>query len=80
VAGEESPRVNGVGLDGVYRWSRIGRPVIARGHWTDDRTFVIEYEEGPGFNHYIMRMSFEDDQMTFEISGLGSFEARLEKP
>ena len=78
VANEPSPRLNGVGLDGVYRSSHAGRPIVARGRWTDARTFVIDYNEGPGFVAYSFRLSFDGNMVTFEIPGLGSYEAEQE--
>ena len=80
LASEQIPRIVGVGLDGVYRPSRGGRPVVARGSWADASTFVVDYSEGPGLAAYMLRMRFEGDRMHFEVPGLGSFEARVERP
>ena len=80
LASEQSPRISGVGLDGVYRPSRSGRPVFARGYWADEATFAIEYNEGPGFNVHQMRARFDGDRVSFEILGFGSFEGTLEQP
>ncbi len=80
VANEPGPRVIGVGLDGVYRSSHTGRPIIARGYWADGSTFVVDYNEGPGLAAYTMRMRFDGNRMLFEIPGLGSFESRPEQP
>jgi hypothetical protein len=80
VAYEPGPRRIGVGLDGVYRPSHSGRPVLARGSWADASTFVIDYNEGPGLAAYTMRLRFDGDRMDLEISGLGSFEALMERP
>jgi CubicO group peptidase (beta-lactamase class C family) len=77
LASEQSPRIIGVGLDGVYRPSRSGRPVVARGSWADASTFVIDYNEGPGLAAYAMRIRFDGDRVHFEILGLGSFEASV---
>lgn len=77
---EQSPRITGVGLDGVYRPSRSGRPIIARGSWADTSTFVVDYNEGPGLATYMLRMLFDGDRVHFEVPGLGSFEARVERP
>lgn len=78
LANEPGPRVVGVGLDGVYRSSHSGRPIIARGHWSDAQTFVIDYNEGPGFAAYTFRLQFEGDKLVFEVPGLGRFEASRE--
>ena len=69
VANEESPRLNVVGLDGVFRSSRAGRPVLARGVWENDKTFVIVYYEGPGISLYKFRLIFDGDQLTFVGAG-----------
>ena len=43
------------------------------------RAFVIDYNEGPGLATYTMRVHFkEDDRLTLEVSGFGSFEASKE--
>jgi hypothetical protein len=77
---EPGPRVIVVGLDGIYRPSRGGRPILARGGWKNTQTFVIDYDEGPGLSTYMLRLHFEGDRVTLEVSGIGSLEARLEQP
>jgi CubicO group peptidase (beta-lactamase class C family) len=72
---EPGPRVMVVGLDNVYRTSRVGRPILTRGAWTDAQIFVIETNEGPGFATYSFNLHFEGDRLTLEIPGLGRFEA-----
>ena len=69
VANEPGQRVVGVGLDGVYRSSHAGRPIIARGSWADAQTFVIDYNEGPGLATYTFRLHFDGDKMIFEGPG-----------
>jgi hypothetical protein len=64
---EAGPRSVAVGLDGVFRSSLAGRPVLARGAWADDRTFVIEYNEGPGLSVYLIRLRFEPDEVELEL-------------
>jgi hypothetical protein len=70
---EPEPRVISIGLDGVYRSSHSGRPIIAGGAWVDADTFVIDYNEGPGIAAYTFRLHFEGDEVVFEVSGLGDF-------
>jgi CubicO group peptidase (beta-lactamase class C family) len=65
---EASPRSVGVGLDGVYRPARSGRPVLARGAWADEHTFVMEYNEGPGLSVYLMRLRFDGDTVQLELT------------
>jgi hypothetical protein len=72
-ANEPNPREIVVGLDGVYRPSRAGRPILARGGWKDGNTFVIEYNEGPGLASYNFRIRIQGDKVLFEIPGLGTY-------
>jgi len=78
VKNEAEPRVSLVGLDGLYRASLSGKPVLARGEWVDDQTFVVEYNEGPGLNLLFFRMHFEGGQLQLEITGVGSFIGTME--
>jgi CubicO group peptidase (beta-lactamase class C family) len=80
VANEPAPYVAGVGLDGVYRNSRAGRPAVATGYWEDDLTFIVDYVEGPGLATYPLRIRFDGDKMLFGFPGLGSFEGRVQNP
>jgi CubicO group peptidase (beta-lactamase class C family) len=80
VANEPAPRVVGVGLDGVYRQSRVGRPAVATGYWEDDQTFIAEYVEGPGLATYPFQIRFDGDLMLFGFPGLGNFEGRVQNP
>jgi hypothetical protein len=79
LASEGAPRVDLVGLDGVFRPSLGGRPIVARGAWEDPRTFVIEIDEGPGLNGYDFVIRFEGRAIRIEVLGAileGSMEAR----
>jgi CubicO group peptidase (beta-lactamase class C family) len=78
VAYEPSTRVARVGLDGVYRQSRVGRPTVATGYWEDDQTFIVDYVEGPGLATYPLRIRFDGDKMLFGFPGLGSFEGQVQ--
>jgi CubicO group peptidase (beta-lactamase class C family) len=73
---DASPVITKVGLDGIYRPSISGRPCIAKGTWSDDHTFTIEYYEGPGISYNRLVLCFEDDKLVFEIVGLGSLEGK----
>jgi CubicO group peptidase (beta-lactamase class C family) len=70
VIGEAQPRISEVGLDGIVRPSRVGRPVMALGEWWDENTFAIEYYEGPGIAYLrlILRL-ISEDRMTAQVSG-----------
>ena len=75
---EPGPRLIGIGLDGVYRSSHSGRPIIARGAWTDEDSFVIDYNEGPGMASYTLELQFNGDEVIFEVPGLGRHKAYRE--
>jgi CubicO group peptidase (beta-lactamase class C family) len=72
---ESEPRLNMVGLDGLYRKSLQGPPIMARGEWVDNQTFSIQYNTGPSL--VTVQMRFEQDQLHMEISGFGSFIATM---
>ena len=79
LANEPTQRVTQVGLDGVYRASLAGKPSVARGRWTDDQTFSIDYNEGPGRNYYRFQLSFDGETLSFVIPGLITIQGTLEK-
>jgi autotransporter translocation and assembly factor TamB len=56
----------------VYRPSREGRPVLARGRWLDEQTFEIDYSQGPGLNDMTLRLRFDGDHITFELEEVQS--------
>jgi CubicO group peptidase (beta-lactamase class C family) len=78
VANEPGPRLIAIGLDGVYRSSRSGRPILARGSWAEAKTFEIDYNEGPGMAMYTIHMYFEGDTLIFDAPGIGRLEAKQE--
>lgn len=73
---ETGPRLIGVGLDGLYRSSHSGRPILAKGGWTDAQTFVIDYNEGPGLAAFTLSLRFEGDRVLLDAPGLGRFEGK----
>ena len=64
----ESPRSGAIGLDGIYRFSpgEYNLPVGQRGHWADEHTFVLEYEEIANRDANNVRMLFEGNRVTIE--------------
>lgn len=82
IASEAAPRVDRVGLDGVFRPSLEGRPIVARGHWEGPRTFVVECDEGPGFHEYELRLRFDGRTVRLQVDGVnvGIGEAPEEVP
>lgn len=84
LANEASPRADPVGLDGIYRPSREGRPILAKGAWRDAQTFEADIDEGPGLHAYTLTLRFEVDRVTFSyrepISGASAtIEGRQQK-
>jgi CubicO group peptidase (beta-lactamase class C family) len=69
LASEPGPRLDRVGLDGVFRPSLEGRPIVARGYWDDPRTFVIEIDEGPGLRTYELRLLFHGRAVRLDVLG-----------
>jgi hypothetical protein len=58
-----------IGLDGLYRTGSTrpeGVIPVAKGHWSDDRTFVLQFEDLGGDNQRIAELSFNDD--TIEVT------------
>jgi hypothetical protein len=70
LASEPSPRVDRVGLDGVFRPSLEGRPIVARGYWDDPRTFVVEVDEGRGVHSYDIELRFDGPLLRLEVLGV----------
>jgi CubicO group peptidase (beta-lactamase class C family) len=64
---ESIPRKASVGLDGSWRPSLIGKPTVSRGYWEDAKTFILEYNEGPGLNYYNLKLYFENNKVILEI-------------
>jgi hypothetical protein len=69
LAAEAGPRIDRVGMDGVFRSSLAGRPIVARGRWDGPRAFVIEVDEGPGFHRYDIRLRFQGPAVRLEVLG-----------
>lgn len=59
-----------IGLDGRWRASRAGRPILARGAWTDAVTFEMQIDEGPGIGNYTARLRFEGDRVYLDLLGV----------
>jgi CubicO group peptidase (beta-lactamase class C family) len=71
LAHEAGPRESLVGLDGVSRLNRSGRPTAARGWWQEGGEFLVEYSEGPGLNLLMMSLRFEGGGVEFSASRPG---------
>lgn len=59
-ADNQPPRDAVIGLDGVYRFmpGRSNLPVAARGTWTDEKTFSLDYDEITNGEAYAIRAQF----------------------
>lgn len=57
-----------VALDGVYRLfpGKYDLPMGLRGHWADERTFVLQYDSIANNDHGTLRMRFEGDHVVIE--------------
>ena len=40
---------------------------MSRGYWEDDKTFILEYNEGPGLKNYSLKLYFENNKVILEI-------------
>ena len=64
---ESTPRKVSVGLNGFWRPSVSGKPAVSRGYWEDAKTFILEYNEGPGLKNYSLKLYFENNKVILEI-------------
>jgi hypothetical protein len=58
-----------IGLDGLYRMGSArpeGAVPAAKGHWSDDKTFMLQFEDLGGDNQRIAELSFNDN--TIEVT------------
>ena len=69
VGGEEQARQIPVGLDGVYRMSigNYGLLQGARGAWTDDDTFVVDYNEIASIDNWRMTLDFREKDLQLQM-------------
>lgn len=68
---EFGDRTSAVGLDGRYRItpsSRFGLPIAARGHWEDERTFRLTYNEVANNHIYDLVFIFAGDRASLSLS------------
>jgi hypothetical protein len=58
-----------IGLDGLYRMGSArseGAIPAAKGHWSDDKSFVLQFGDVGGDNQQIAELSFHDS--TIEVT------------
>ena len=63
--------VRPVGLDGVPRISpngRYGLPAAVKGWWEGPQTFVLDYDEIGNVNHYQIRLKFNGEHVSVEVT------------
>ena len=70
VGGEGVVREMVIGLDGRWRPSVGGRPIVARGSWTDATTFQFQVDEGPGIARYTVRTVVDGAIVRLELVGV----------
>jgi CubicO group peptidase (beta-lactamase class C family) len=56
-----------IGLDGLWRSSISGYPVLMRGNWEDNNTFIIEYNGGPDLDYSKLKFNFENNKVNVEV-------------
>jgi CubicO group peptidase (beta-lactamase class C family) len=69
IQGQSSPRVNVVGLDGVYRFSpgENALPVAARARWSDSSTLVMDYNAFASGDAIDLRIEVRGDGIAMEV-------------
>ena len=74
ISGEPGARTIPVGLDGILHIGPVREGVLggARGEWTDDDTFVVEYDEIARIDVWTIRFVFRGDQLSLQIHGRSS--------
>lgn len=77
--GGESPLTWTVGLDGVYRFSPglDGRPLGARGRWTDSRTFALESNGITTNDQFGLSLRFDGDRIEVQFQEKNGGSARM---
>ncbi|MCL4418213.1 MAG: beta-lactamase family protein [Actinobacteria bacterium] len=65
--GEEGQITAVIGLDGLWRSSISGYPVLMRGSWEDANTFIIEYNGGPDLNYSKLKFIFENNKVKVKV-------------
>lgn len=65
----QRPLTGKVGLDGVYRFGPglDVLPAAFRGHWTDEQTFELEFDEIADQEAFAMELRFEADRLTLQL-------------
>jgi CubicO group peptidase (beta-lactamase class C family) len=85
ISGESAPRTVPVGLDGVLHIAPVRDGMLggARGEWTEDGTFVVEYDEIARIDAWTLRFVFRGDEVSLQLyspssPGLFSLKGRAE--
>ena len=74
IDGEGAPRVIPVGLEGVLHMAPVRNGLLGggRGEWTEDDTFVVEYDEVARIDAWTMRFKFSGDDLSLQVYGRSS--------
>lgn len=77
--GGDPPLMWAVGLDGVYRFSSglDGRPLGARGRWTDPRTFTLESNGITTNDQFGLSLRFDGDRIEVQFQEKNGGSARM---
>ncbi|MHB1347340.1 MAG: serine hydrolase domain-containing protein [Candidatus Humimicrobiaceae bacterium] len=65
--GEDGQIIAGIGLDGLWRSSISGYPVVMRGNWENDNTFIVEYNGGPDLDYSKLKFNFINNKVKVEV-------------
>ena len=72
--GEDGQITAIIGLDGLWRSSISGYPVLMRGSWENENTFVIEYNGGPDLDYLKLKFNFENKIIKAEVLAPAAYE------
>jgi hypothetical protein len=74
IDGESAARSVPVGLDGILHLTLVREGLLggARGEWTEDDAFVIEYDEVARIDAWTMRFRFRGENLSLQIYGRSS--------
>jgi len=74
ISGEPGARTIPVGLDGMLHIGPVREGVLggARGEWTEDDTFIVDYDEIGRIDAWTLRFVFRGDDLSLQLYGRSS--------